>query len=275
MHGECIEKHVATLRRRYGDKRLREAALRREHLNYQRIRIGQGPGSGRVKFLLAQMHQNYYFGFSESACILSGTLLEQGLIYALGAALHRRGPLPFSRAGEKRWLQTRQDLLELELVDLLDLAREEKVISQGKVLLLAHEIRWIRNMVVHERIPLFRDHDPKRLLMTVPRSRRRAAPTGGAGRDAAGRDQPGAGNGRGAAAGGPRGSGRERLVQIFLDREEIADLVRGGRGAAGELTAYFCVSRARMVLRHLFSQADTEAKKNDASGGDLFLWEES
>ena len=72
MLGRCTDKHLATLRQRYGEKKLFEAAIRREHLNYQRIHIGDGPGSGRVKFLLAQMHQTYYFGFSESACILAG-----------------------------------------------------------------------------------------------------------------------------------------------------------------------------------------------------------
>jgi hypothetical protein len=257
MRGECTDKHVATLRRRYGDKRLREAALRREHLNYQRISIGHSPGSGRVKFLLAQMHQTYYFGFSESACILAGTLLEQGLIYALGAALDRRGPLPFSRGGEMRWLQTRRDLLDLELVDMLELAREEKVITEGKVLLLAHEVRWIRNMVVHEKIPLFRDHDTRHLEMKVPRSRRRNGTAGGAGVSSG------------------RGGGRDRPARILLARDEVADLMRDGRAASGELTAYFCVSRTRMVLRHLFNHAGTEAKKNDESGGGLFLWAES
>ena len=170
MHGECTDNHVVTLRRRYGEKRLQEAALRRAHLNYQRISIGRGPGSGRVKFLLAQMHQTYYFGFSESACILAGTLLEQGLTYRLGAALDRQGPLPFSRGGEKRWLQTREDLLELELVDMLELAWKERVITEGRVLLLAHEIRWIRNMVVHEKIPLFRERDETTLEVKVART---------------------------------------------------------------------------------------------------------
>ncbi len=240
MPGECTDEHVATLRRRYGEKRLCEAALRRAHLNYQRITIGHSPGSGRVRFLLAQMHQTYYFGFSESACILAGTLLEQGLIYSLGTALDRRGPLPFTHGGERRWLQTREDLLELELVDMLELARAEKVITEGKVLLLAHEIRWIRNMVVHERIPLFRDHDEKRLVMLVAKSRR----------------------------------GKLRYARILLEREEVADLVRDGRAAPGQLSAYFCVSRTRMVLRHLFNHADTEAKKDDESGGSLFLWAE-
>jgi hypothetical protein len=242
MVGESTEKHFVLLRQRYGEKRLREAALRRAHLNYQHIRVGDNPGSGRVKFLLAQMHQTYYFGFSESACILSGTLLEQGLICRLGDWLDRRGAVQFTRQGEKRWLQTRHDLLELELVDLLDLARGEGIITDGRTLLLAHEIRWIRNMVVHEKIPVFRERDARYLEMTVTKSRR----------------------------------GRVRYARISLEKAEVADLAGETRpAAAGELTAYFCVSRTRMILRQLFNQPDTEAKKDDESGGSLFLWTES
>jgi hypothetical protein len=242
MLGECTEKHLATLRQRYGEKRLGEAAVRRAHLNYQRIHIGDNPGSGRVKFLLAQMHQTYYFGFSESACILSGTLLEQGLIYRLGQWLDTRGPMQFAHAGEKRWLQTRHDLLELELVDMLDLARAEKIIREGKILLLAHEIRWIRNMVVHEKIPVFRERDEKFLELAVTKSRR----------------------------------GRAHVARILMEKAEVAPLLEGRpRSSAGEITAYFCVSRTRMILRHLFKQHETEAKKDDESGGGLFLWAQS
>ncbi len=240
MRGECTENHLATLRRRYGEKRLCEAASRREHLNYRRLSIGDGPGSGRVKSLLAQMHQTYYFGFAEGACILAGTLLEQGLIYRLGVALDERGPLPFTHGGERRWLQTRHDLLELELVDMLDLARDQGIITEGRTLLLAHEIRWIRNMVVHEKIPVFRARDEAHLEMTVIKSRR----------------------------------GRVKYARVLLDRAEVEDLVQGRKPAAGELTAYFCVSRTRMVLRTLFKPS-TEAKKRDESGGSLLLWEES
>jgi hypothetical protein len=242
MPEECTDKHFSLLRRRYGEKRLRKAAVRRAHLNYRRIHIGDGPGSGRVKFLLAQMHQSYYFGFSETACILSGTLLEQGLIYRLGACLDRKGPLQFVHGGEKRWLQTRHDLLELELVDMLELARAEGIITDGKTLLLAHQIRWIRNMVVHDKIPVFRERDARFIEMTVTKSRR----------------------------------GRVRYARILLERDEVADLTTGAAPAAnGELTAYFCVSRTRMVLRQLFKQPDTEAKKSDEGSGSLFLWAQS
>jgi hypothetical protein len=255
MLGRCTDKHLATLRQRYGEKRLREAAIRREHLNYQRIRIGDGPGSGRVKFLLAQMHQTYYFGFSESACILAGTVLEQALIHRLAGCMARKGPLAFIKGGEKRWLQTKGDLLDLELVDMVDLARAEGIIRDGRTLLLAHEIRWIRNMVVHEKIPLFTPRDDKVLQLTVAKSRK----------------------------------GRVRYAKILLEKEEVIALLEAeGAGektvrpsaayrgsAAAQLTAYFCVSRARMILSGLFSEPTSEGKTHNESGGSLLLWKES
>ncbi len=189
-----------------------------------------------MKFLLAQMHQNYYFGFPQSACILAGTLLEQGLMLRLRSCLAERGPLPFSGRGEKKWLQNRHDLLDLELVDMLELAHEEGIIREGRVLLLAHEIRWIRNMVVHDTIPLFRSRDERFLEMTVEKGRR----------------------------------GKVRYAKILLEKSEVAPLT----GARSELTAYFCVSRTRMILQNLFSARKTEADARHESSGDLFLWEE-
>ena len=200
MVGRCTENHLATLRQRYGEKRLCQAALRREHLNYQRIHIGGSPGSGRVKFLLAQMHQTYYFGFSESACILAGTVLEQALMYCLGNSMARKGPLAFTRNAERRWLQTRGDLLELELVDMLDLARAEGIIHDGRTLLLAHEIRWIRNMVVHEKIPVFRVRDERFLELTVTKSRK----------------------------------GRVRYARVLLEKDEVEALLDDAEAGAGK-----------------------------------------
>jgi hypothetical protein len=235
--GKCIEKHFLILQRRYGEKRLRQAAQRRAHLNYQRIHVGVNPGSGRVKFLLAQMHQNYYFGFAESACILAGTLLEQGLIYRLNACIEKKGPLSIRKNGARTWLQNRDDLLDLELIDLLDLARAEGIMRGGKTLLLAHEIRWIRNMVVHDKIPLFTGRDGLFFEMSVMKSRRN----------------------------------RVRYAKILLEKSEVADLT----GARSLLTAYFCVSRIRMILRSLFSATETEAGEHHEGGGNLFLWKES
>ncbi len=172
MPPRCIDDHLATLKRRYNDRLLREAARRRAHLDYRSVRMGDGRGSGRVRFLLAQMHQAYYFGWTESACILAGTVLEQALILRLERRMEERGPLVSTRYGERRWLASRHDLLDLEMVEMLDLSRSEGILREGRLLLAAHEIRWIRNMVVHDRVPVFRAADGGGLSMNVAKSRK-------------------------------------------------------------------------------------------------------
>jgi hypothetical protein len=237
MRPESIEKHFGILERRYGEKKLREAAERRAHLDYQRIRMGDAPGSGKVKFLLAQMHQNYYFGYFETACILSGVLLEQGLICCLEKILERRGPLQFRHGGSRRWLQNRGDLLDLDLVEMLELARAEGILRDGKTLLLSHEIRWVRNMVVHDRMPVFVRKDEKRLEMRLIKSRKPPL----------------------------------RHAVVLMDRAETEGL----SGDSGEITAYFCISRIRRILRNLFASViETEERTEHESSGSLFQWQE-
>jgi hypothetical protein len=91
-------------------------------------------------------------------------------------------------------------------------------------------------MVVHDKIPVFRSRDERLLEMTVEKSRR----------------------------------GRVKYAKILLEKSEVAPLA----GARSELTAYFCVSRTRMILQNLFPARKTEADARHESSGDLFLWEE-
>jgi hypothetical protein len=246
MQAPCIDEHLATLKRRYGGRLLREAAARRAHLDYRSVSMGDGRGTARVRFLLAQMHQAYYFGWTESACILAGTVLEQALILRLERQMEERGPLVSTRSGERRWLASRHDLLDLELVEMLDLARGEGILREGRHLLAAHEIRWIRNMVVHDRVPVFRpvegggarDGSPREsgLVMTVAKSRKNTV----------------------------------KYATIRLDPGEVEGLA----GAPAELTGYYCVSRVRTILGALFPSERREAAKHDESGGGLLLWQE-
>jgi hypothetical protein len=236
MPPRCIDDHLATLKRRYNDRLLREAARRRAHLDYRSVRMGDGRGSGRVRFLLAQMHQAYYFGWTESACILAGTVLEQALILRLERRMEERGPLVSTRYGERRWLASRHDLLDLELVEMLDLSRSEGILREGRLLLAAHEIRWIRNMVVHDRVPVFRAADGGGLSMNVAKSRK----------------------------------GTVKYAIIRLDTAEIEGL----DGPPAALTGFFCVSRVRLILEALFPAEPMEATKNHESSGGLLLWQE-
>ena len=47
MQPTCIDEHLATLKRRYGGRLLREAAARRAHLDYRSISMGDGRGTAR------------------------------------------------------------------------------------------------------------------------------------------------------------------------------------------------------------------------------------
>ncbi len=158
-------------------------------------------------------------------------------MYLLERLLEKKGPLSARKGGEKRWLQSRDDLLDMELVEMLELARAEGIIREGRILLLSHEIRWIRNAVVHDKLPLFKSFDERFYRMTVPKSRR----------------------------------GRIKYATIQLEKAEVAGL----GSARPELTAYFCVSRTRMILRGLFGAKTTEAKAKNEGSGDLFLWQET
>ena len=122
------------------------------------------------------------------------------------------------------------------IVEMLDLSRSEGILREGRHLLAAHEIRWIRNMVVHARVPVFRTTDGGGLSMTVAKSRK----------------------------------GTLKYATIRLDTAEVEGLA----GPPAALTGYFCVSRVRLILEALFPAEPTEATKHDESGGGLLLWQE-
>ncbi|MCD6121894.1 MAG: hypothetical protein J7K04_08655 [Spirochaetales bacterium] len=234
----CIDEHFIILRKRFNDRRLKEAAERRAGLAYESIKIGDKRGSGRVKFLLAQMHQNYYFGYFETACTLAGIILEQGLVFRISNWISERGPILFKRKKENSiWIQNREQLLELDLIGLLFLAEKEKILDDRRLILVSHQIRWIRNMVVHDRMPYFRDTGKKNLEMKVLKSRKKPV----------------------------------KYATIKLDAEEVRNIKKPG----GEITAYFCISRVREVLKVLLGQNNKkklEKEKNHENGSYLFRW---
>ncbi len=218
---ESKEKHFNTLRKRYNDKRLEEAALRRAHLSYKTIKFDNRYRSGKVRFLLAQMHQNYYFGFFETACTMAGILLEQGLVLRLYNYLLRQGPIPYKKKDKTIWIQNREELLSLDLVDLLQIIYEEGIIKSDRLMLYSHQIRWIRNMVVHDRIPEFKEGKNGIMEMRVIKSRRKPV----------------------------------KYAKIKMSRDEI----KGLTGKRGEATAYFCISRVRNVLEELLFDPKTKS----------------
>ncbi len=233
--------HFTTLKKRYNDSRIREAALRRAHLAYKTIKFGDEYKSGKVRFLLAQMHQNYYFGFFETACTMAGILLEQGLVLRLYNYLIKQGPIPYKKKGKVIWVQNREDLLSLDLVDLLQIVYEEGILKSERLILYSHQIRWIRNMVVHDRIPQFKRGNNGMLEMQVIKSRRKPI----------------------------------KYATIKIKEDEL----RGLTGKRGEATAYFCISRVRNVLKELLIDTSKKSIENgdweNENGSYLFQWEKS
>ena len=229
--------HYRILRDRFSEKRLLEAAHRREHLQYRSIRIGDAPGSGKVRFLVAQMHQNYYFGFFETVCALGGIILEQALMYRLKRVVRERGPLGIGTPGGRKWIQNPSDLFEYGVSDLLRLAHDEGLIAGRRLMQYAHQLRWIRNMVVHEAMPFFAERGDGSLEMRVIRSR----------------------------------SARVSYAIIRLKGEEVAGLSQ----KRGEITAYYCISRLREILQVLLGDEKPKDGVTDESSGSLFRWEEA
>ncbi|MBN2565844.1 MAG: hypothetical protein JXB46_09040 [Candidatus Eisenbacteria bacterium] len=231
-----VESHLGTLRGRFSEKRLEEAARRRAHLNYQSLRFGDAPGTGKVRFLLAQMHQNYYFGYFETVCALGGIILEQALVLKLRDRLRSHKVLVFQKGTHRRWIQNPGEILEYGLTDLLNYAHEEGLLPSRTLIRYAHQIRWIRNMVIHERMPVFRECDDGHLEMKLARSRRNTA----------------------------------SYATIRLAKDEVTELGR----RRGEVTAYYCVTRLREILKGLLSEDGQDSGVEHEDSGSLFHWEE-
>jgi len=238
MEMDCIDEHFAILKKRFNDKKIREAAERRANLDYESIRIGEKRGSGKVRFLLAQMHQNYYFGYFETVCTIAGIILEQGLVYRLSNWITEGGPLLFKRKKRNNiWIQNREELLELDLIDLMKLAEQEKILEDKRLIMYSHQVRWIRNMVVHDRMPEFKVKDKNSLEMNVIKSRKKPV----------------------------------KYAKIKMRSGELKNITR----KRGEITAYFCISRVREILRILLMEKSIIKKQKgdiNEDGSYLFHW---
>ena len=92
-------------------------------------------------------------------------------------------------------------------------------------------------MVVHDRMPFFQDTGKKNLEMKVLKSRKKPV----------------------------------KYAKIKLNAEEVEDIKK----SKGEITAYFCISRVREVLKNLLRENKTEKLKKEENYEDssyLFRW---
>ena len=139
--------------------------------------------------------------------------------------------------GRRMWIQSAGDLFDHNVSALLKLAHDEGLIKGKRVMQCAHELRWIRNMVVHEAMPFFVERQGGVLEMRVIRSRSKPA----------------------------------SYAMIRMKGQEVEGLSR----KRGEITAYYCVSRLREILQSLLREDRPENEVTDESSGSLFQWEEA
>jgi hypothetical protein len=232
-----LASHLRILKDRFSERRLLEAARRREHLGYRVLHIGDAPGSGKVRFLLAQMHQNYYFGFYETVCALGGIILEQALMYRLKRLVRERAPIRIRTDRGPAWIQTPGDLFLHGVSVLLRLAYDERLLRGKRIVQIAHHLRWIRNMVIHEALPLFAQSADGTLEMRVIRSR----------------------------------SATVSYATIRMKSAETAGLTQ----KRGETTAFYCISRLREVLEVLLRTEQPKNGASNESSDSLFQWQEA
>ena len=92
-------------------------------------------------------------------------------------------------------------------------------------------------MVVHDRMPFFKDTGKKNLEMKVLKSRKKPVKYG----------------------------------TIKIDAKEVENIIK----PRGEITAYFCISRVREVLKTLLRETNVqklEKEENNENGSYLFRW---
>ena len=142
-----------TLSQHYNESFLKKAEGRRSKLK----KLGSiefGPRNNkkidRIQNLLRIIHQNYYLEFYDAVCTLSGVFFEQTLGMVLDEKYRElKGRMFIRRRGELQQIHSREDLAELGMNDLINLARQERFLTD-KNHSLAHQLRLIRNKVIHE-----------------------------------------------------------------------------------------------------------------------------
>ncbi len=142
-----------TLAERYDADFLKAAEKRRSKLN-KLDSIKFGPRNNkkvdRIGNLLRIIHQNYYFEFYDAVCTLSGIFLEQTLCMVLEEKYRElKGNMVIRRRDELQKIQAREELEEFGMRDLINLAQQYRFLTDDECG-LAHELRLIRNKVVHE-----------------------------------------------------------------------------------------------------------------------------
>lgn len=143
-----------TLAERYDEAFLKNAEQRRTKLRKSgKLKVGprNNPTVERITNLLRLIHQNYYLEFYDAVSILSGVLFEQTLIMVLTEKYRElKGEMAVRRRGELIPIHSIGELRDLGLNDLIGLAGYYRFLTEEERN-LAHQLRLIRNRVIHEK----------------------------------------------------------------------------------------------------------------------------
>jgi hypothetical protein len=208
------EKSYQTLKSRYGSEELlRQAALRRSHLNYDPIRFGRLNGQKNyLRTLLPQAHAAYYLGSFHACISLCGSMLEALLQMYLREELKREGSINFGFYFQGSRVEKVSHVEELEKMsfnDMINFCKQKKILPEQLFRDLCF-IKDIRNKTLHERIPRFREVEGSFVL---------------------------------------RLKKQNFVSEISLEREEVEELRANGY----QITAYYCLSRMRRIFAHLLA----------------------
>lgn len=110
LQNNKVKQPKQTLSERYNKDFLKQAEIRREKLQYRRMRVGQ-INNDRLEYmlkLLFQCHQNYYFGYFEASCALSGSMLEQALMILLEEKITEDGFVIVSKRDSLKNIERKQ-----------------------------------------------------------------------------------------------------------------------------------------------------------------------
>jgi len=141
---------------RYTPDFIAQAEERRQKLDYKSLHVGGGSTTRieRVRTLLYQTHQNYYFGHFNASCILAGVLFEQCLICLLEEEIELKGKITCKQDKNIVIVDDPQGLLNQSLYALIQTALHYKIIPNEQAE-LADGLRRIRNYLMHDDLGSF------------------------------------------------------------------------------------------------------------------------
>lgn len=146
------------LTERYSAAVIAEAEERRRRAEFPSLRVGRKTGYPRVEFVLSllyQAHQAHYFGHFAAAATTCGVLLEQCVYTLLCEEIERKGGVTVRDHDEVKKVRSADDLRGYSFYQMTGAAvRAGLVRPEWKS--LAHEMRLLRNQMVHLGFPPLR-----------------------------------------------------------------------------------------------------------------------